>query len=451
MRHLFNFLVFYISSIFFFRILNERFSDWRFSLIGTAFFIFSPRIFANSFYNNKDIIFMSLMVIALYYTLKFIKKINYQNVFMLSIFASLCTSARIMGVSIIFIIIFFFIVSIISKPKQNLKNIKFYLLLIISFYSFLILFWPYLWSNPINNFIFAFKEFSTYEHVPYLLYISEFIKANSLPWHYSINWILITTPILYLLFFIFGYFYILNSLIKKFINLNATNTNYDFWDNDNEKFDLILFFLITFSIFLVIKLESTLYNGWRQLYFLHPLIVYISIMACRYLFLIFKKRFNYRIFFSIICIYVVFICFQIFKMHPYQNVYFNFLAGKNVHLKYPVDYWGLSNVNFLNKILLYDNTVKYLASGVGEKKINISVASHTPLFRSINLLEKNKRDKFNIVGQEYKNSYYIFTNFMSEVNKNIDKKYEIPNNFQLLDEFYVAGIKVYQVYKKLDD
>ena len=55
------------------------------------------------------------------------------------------------------------------------------------------------------------------------------------------------------------------------------------------------------------------------------------------------------------------------------------------------------------------------------------------------------RNKINIVGQEYDEADYIFTNFMSEVNKNIDKKYEIPMNFKLFDTYIVNGIKVYEV------
>ena len=70
MRHFFNFLFFFIASIYFFRLLSIRFKDWKLPILGTFFFVLSPRIIANSFYNNKDLIFLSLFVISIYYTFK---------------------------------------------------------------------------------------------------------------------------------------------------------------------------------------------------------------------------------------------------------------------------------------------------------------------------------------------------------------------------------------------
>ena len=41
--------------------------------------------------------------------------------------------------------------------------------------------------------------------------------------------------------------------------------------------------------------------------------------------------------------------------HPLQNLYFNFLAGKNWNSTYEVDYWGLANRTALQKILSQDS------------------------------------------------------------------------------------------------
>ena len=62
--------------------------------------------------------------------------------------------------------------------------------------------------------------------------------------------------------------------------------------------------------------------------------------------------------------------------------------------------------------------------------------------------DKKDRKKIKIVGQEYQNADYIYTNFMSEVDKNSNDKYKIPNNFSKINEFILDNIKVYEVYKK---
>ena len=79
-RHFFNFLIFFISSIFFYLLLNKRFSK-KLSVIGLLFLILSPRIFAENFYNLKDIVFLSFFIIALYFAINFLDHSSYKNAF----------------------------------------------------------------------------------------------------------------------------------------------------------------------------------------------------------------------------------------------------------------------------------------------------------------------------------------------------------------------------------
>ena len=82
--------------------------------------------------------------------------------------------------------------------------------------------------------------------------------------------------------------------------------------------------------------------------------------------------------------------------------------------------------------------------------IKVAVASFLPLERSLKLLDKRNSDKLQIIGQNYENADYLFTNNISEVDKNFNDKYKIPANFIKIDEFILDGIIVYQVFKKQD-
>ena len=66
----------------------------------------------------------------------------------------------------------------------------------------------------------------------------------------------------------------------------------------------------------------------------------------------------------------------------------------------------------------------------------------------IKLLDKEDRKKINIVGQEFQKADYIYSNFMSEVDKNINDKYKIPSNFTKISKFVLDNITVYEVFKK---
>jgi len=125
--------------------------------------------------------------------------------------------------------------------------------------------------------------------------------------------------------------------------------------------------------------------------------------------------------------------------HPFQKVYFNNYFNEISHLKFEIDYDGLSGKKFLKEILVLEKN---------KNVINIGVASWYPLHRSIKLLDKKDRKKINIVGQDFQKADYIYSNFISEVDKNINDKYKIPSNFTTINKFILDNITVYEVFKK---
>ena len=56
--HKINFLLFFSSLIVFFIFCKKIFNNLLISILGVTFIILSPRIFAESFYNSRDIFFM---------------------------------------------------------------------------------------------------------------------------------------------------------------------------------------------------------------------------------------------------------------------------------------------------------------------------------------------------------------------------------------------------------
>ena len=115
LKHNLNFITFFISSIFFYKIIVNRFNKNYFALLITFFYITSPRIFAESFYNPKDIIFMCFCVYALYFCLKSFKEISFRNIFLFSLFSAFATSIRVLGVLFFFLFIFFFLLFALYK------------------------------------------------------------------------------------------------------------------------------------------------------------------------------------------------------------------------------------------------------------------------------------------------------------------------------------------------
>jgi len=109
-KHFLSFLIFIVSSLFFYKILSKRFKNFFLCIIGTSLFITSPRIFGDSFL-YKDILFLSFFTISLYFFLETVENLKIKNLFYFAIFSAISFSLRIFG---IFLPIAFFVLLLIK-------------------------------------------------------------------------------------------------------------------------------------------------------------------------------------------------------------------------------------------------------------------------------------------------------------------------------------------------
>ena len=114
-RHYFNHLLFLLANFYFFLLVAERFDNWIYGVFGALFLFLSPRIFAESFYNHKDILFLSLFIINLYYGIHFLKTQSIKNSILFSFTSALAVYIRIMGIIIAPVIVFFYLPKIFKK------------------------------------------------------------------------------------------------------------------------------------------------------------------------------------------------------------------------------------------------------------------------------------------------------------------------------------------------
>ena len=205
LRHLCTFLIFFISSIFFYKILKNRFNNNSIIFLGLFFYIFSPRIFGDSFHNNKDILFLSILTIAISYLFEVFKKQNNKFIILFCFFSALATSSRIMGIYLpLMLIIFYFFDFLINNFSfKNFIYNSFKVLII--FYIFLILHYPHAWNFNFFEFKNWFNVFFYWMDIE-VLFNGNYYMIKYLPRSYLPTWILISTPILITLFFILGIF-----------------------------------------------------------------------------------------------------------------------------------------------------------------------------------------------------------------------------------------------------
>lgn len=436
LKHFLTFTFFFLSSIIFYKLIVSRFKNKIFAIILTSFFIMSPRIFAESFYNCKDIIFMSLSVISLYYAFKYLEKQNLNNIIIFSLFAALSTQIRIMGIFLFFLFLLVWFLQTLEEKDFFKKNFVHLISLIFFYFLFLYCFWPYLWGSPFENFFKAFKIFSNYSWGSYVYYFGEYIKASNIPWHYVPVWIIITTPLVYLIVFFLGLIKTLSSFSINLLNISENN-NKRLWQGTNEKKDLFLLLYLLLPIFIIIILNSTLYGGWRHLYFIYPGIIYFIAVGVEFIFKSKIKK-NYKsLFIFILLMGLTYNLVNLIKLHPYQNIYFNAMVEKKANKLFPIDYWGLANLEAL----------KFVADLDKENLKTIRPASFTPLNFSKKLIKFDKGN-IKITGTENLDQDYIFTNFYYERDPKFTEKYFIPQNYKKIFSIKRGNIIINEIYKK---
>jgi hypothetical protein len=399
MRHLCTFLLFYLSVFFFYLIVKNRFQSWPLGLIAGLFLILSPRIFADSFY-GKDSVFLSFFIICIYFFIRYLNRRNIRNALLFALATALLVDQRITGIFIPVLAVFLTGVDMIKaeRPWQNLsKKLLPLIIYLVSFFLFMVLFWPYLWADPVGNLLAAFAIMKKYAVFSYdIFYWGEFIKSTEVPWHYIPAWMAITTPLLYIFFFLLGLAVIIRRAIRKGIIL---------YSNDSEKQDILFLLLFFAPLAAVIILNSALYDGWRHMYFIYAPFLLIAMSGFSRLLDLMKEIRVGRgagagIFLAAVMIAgILTTSYSMIRHHPFQNVYFNLLAGNDPGVNFELDYWGLS----------FRQGLEYIVKNDKRPAIKLSANVIPPLINNAILLERSDLNRLQLT--EIKHADYFLTNY----------------------------------------
>lgn len=416
LRHIILFSLFFLSIIAFYHLLRTYF-DKSFSLIGCAFLMLSPRIFAESFYNSKDLGFFCFLLYAFYTMLQFIKHKNMKWLFIHALVSALLIDVRVMGIMIppltIGVYVFDVLYNKLGTKKLLQPILYFYLLAVL-----VVIFFPFLWNAPLDNFIAVYNRMKQYPIIGEVYFWGTHITSDKLPWYYIPLWILITTPVLYSILFSVGIFSYTYLVVKE--NIKSFNAA------------LLLhcsFVLLSFPLLSVILLNSTLYDGWRHLYFIYPFFIVFALFGLKQLFTVFANRKN--VLYMLLSINFVAVAIWMFRNHPFQNDYFNLVSRTTIDAgnKFEKDYWGLS----------FKQGLEYLAEHTDEP-IHIASLHDFPCYFNLLFLDEKTRSKFIFHREEESGWEYYLTYYR---NGQVP-----PSNLHKVTTIDVDGYPIMGIYKK---
>ncbi len=296
----------------------------------------TPRFMAESFYNGKDMAVVAFACMNLWTLTRLLRSQSIPSVLLHALSTALLIDNRIIGAAFLAATLGIFAARAVLSGRW-LRNLALAAVYAIASLILVTAFFPYLWEDTFAHLAEVFRNMSVFRHGGEILYMGRMVDDHDLPWHYIPVWIAITTPIWILALWACG----LGLYIRKVLKLVRAR----FRTSLDSPLCLTLLFchVITFgSVLSVIAFHSSLYNGWRQMYFIYP----CMLMSACYCLYSLKSVFSSRLAWArglawgatgagalwMLCVLIM--------THPAEAVYFNAFAKKPWVENYDVDYWG---------------------------------------------------------------------------------------------------------------
>ena len=423
-RHLATFLAFMAGVFAVYRLAARRFSSWAWGLIAATMLVASPRFFAEAFYNDKDVVFMACIAIAMNTMVIFLERPSARTLLLHAMATGFAIDVRVMGIFLPVITVCVLGVRVAERqisPRHAFPAILGYLAATaVVIYAF----WPWLWSDPWTNFAQAVSNMSHYRWYGMNHYLGAYIPSTRIPWHYIPVWLGVTTPPLYLGLFLVGCISIAFPMISR----------RKLWLDDGGMQDFLFLGIFAGAVLSIIALKSVLYDGWRQLYFIYPAFLMIAVRGMHALWMRTLASPAWRwLLGAVIVAALANTIYWMIGAHPFQNVYFNRLAGTNWASRFDMDYWGLSNRAALEYILAHDE----------RPVIKVWPVSNTPVLNGAMLLDPASRSRI-VLAEGPDDADYLVNNYRflkGDVYKAADSSAE------LLHQILVDGQAILSVYK----
>jgi hypothetical protein len=421
MRHVLSNLYFLLCAfagyVLFFRLFKKQ----SVAIVGYLMLLLSPRIWAHSFFNTKDMPFLGTMILVFLAVHMAFQKRSYLWFLLLGFISGYALSIRILGIVPIGLITFFLVVDIISAVKTK-GDVRRQVGFLFSFWAVMLAtamaFWPILWGNPFANFINVYKAFSHFRWQSYLMFDGKLTYSLELPWNYLPYWMWISIPELWVLLGIAGFIAI---AVK-----GITNPLKFITDTPERNFTLYIVVLVV-PIASVIFMKAVVYDDWRHVYFVYPSLVLLGLWVLNKL--VETKAKNIVLF---VCgVQVVVTSVTMVRLHPFEQVYFNrFVSHEPEYLRknFDYEYWGPSYMNALEYLLEHDTS----------SHIRV-FQSISPTYHAYMMLQPHQQERIHLVDRD-SIPYYFITTFRQHPD-------DYPEYKEIVHEIKVQNSTLLRIYK----
>jgi len=389
-RHLVGFLFFWFGVAAFYELACARLRSWRLGLLGALFLALSPRLFADSFYNTKDIPCLVMFIVSAGTLFRFLDRKTPGRALAHAAACAVLIDIRIMGVLMPGLTAIFFALdeAAAGASEDRGKAWRGAAVYALALAGLTWLFWPLLWRDPIGQFAGAFQQKKNFNFSSAVLYLGRYIRAYGLPWHYIPLWILISTPPAYSVLFALGTAALPAGLRRgpaRFYRENRDDLVFAAW-----------FFLPLAGLAV---LRPSQYDAWRHFFFLYPAFLMLALRGWRTL----NERVDaalpeprraagHGLLALALTLSLLFAGRDMVRLHPYEYLYFNRFAGSSMSAikdRFEFDYWGMT----------YREAFEHILKTDPRPNIRVALAAYPLGMANILILPRADRERLTFVAE----------------------------------------------------
>ena len=349
-RHLLTHIFFLVGGFFVWMLAHRMFGNRILALFAMLLFLLHPRTYGESFFNSKDLPFLSMFAISLYLIHRAFRRDTVWSFALCGVGIGLLVNMRILGLmpfaAVLGMLALDAVRSVYSSGVRSdgarrvfANGAAFSLAAVLTLYAA----WPLVWGNPAEL---PDAFWTMARHPPGdNLFHGEMIRAPNIPWFYMPEWIFVSVPPVALALALAG------ASIALFAGAARWRS---VWRNSPERFALALVAFAIAPIAAVIALNSHVYDGWRHMYFIYAPMCLLAALALERMAAALRSMPRLRMgVYALAAASIALVAVQMVRLHPYQFIYFNaFASGReNLGETYEMDYWGIGRREALEWLL----------------------------------------------------------------------------------------------------
>ena len=348
-RNAFTHLFFLVGGVFCYLLVLRLFHSRPLALLAMLLFLLHPRIYAHSFFNSKDIPFLTMFMITLYLAHRAFRRDTLGAFLLCGAGVGLLVNLRIMGVVLFAAVLALRALDLAlagsagERKRALLTGGGFALAAMLTYYASL----PVLWTDPAGRFAELVQSLGSHPYQPLNLFRGEWLySADGPPFDYVPVWVGITTPPATLLLALIGTVALAWRALRHPRHLIR---------NGPLRFVLLLAALPAVTVAAVVLLENHVYEHWRQLYFLCAPLLLLAAFGLHGIMGFAGGRWPRMGAYALAGAAIVVALVSMARIHPHQNSYFTVLTDRTTPerlvSRYHMDTWKLSTRELLIDIL----------------------------------------------------------------------------------------------------